>query len=154
MMILSNNGERERERVMKLDDNPQMVAMLDHTKGSIENKIRQAYNNGYNDGFKAGVFEAWDDMRKQLGKSLRQQFEQRSCDTCKNKDIEGWKNPCLGCIGFAFYEPKDEPQTHEICTNTHECVKDTHDKDEPQADFWHSVTREDWLKAHGIGEEE
>ena len=97
---------------MKLDDNPQMVAMLDHTKGSLENKIRQAYNSGYNDGFKAGMFEAWDDMRKQLGKSLRQQFEQRSCDTCKNRDIEGWKNPCLGCTEFVFYEPKDEPQKH------------------------------------------
>ena len=99
---------------MKLDDNPQMVAMLDHAKGSLENKIRQAYNSGYNDGFKAGVFEAWDDMRKQLGKSLRQQFEQRSCDTCKNRDIEGWKNPCLGCTGFVFYEPKDEPQTEDF----------------------------------------
>ena len=108
---------------MKLDDNPQMVAMLDHAKGSIENKIRQAYNNGYNDGFKAGVFEAWDDMRKQLGKSLRQQFEQRSCDTCKNKDIEGWKNPCLGCIGFVFYEPKDEPFDKDINVRS---------KDEPQ----------------------
>ena len=108
---------------MKLDDNPQMVAMLDHTKGSLENKIRQAYNSGYNDGFKAGMFEAWDDMRKQLGKSLRQQFEQRSCDTCKNKDIEGWKNPCLGCIGFAFYEPKDEPFDKDINVRS---------KDEPQ----------------------
>lgn len=23
-------------------------------------------------------------------------------------------------------------------------------KDEPQTDFWHSATKEDWLKAHGI----
>lgn len=60
---------------MKFDDNEQMVAMLDHAKGSLENKIRQAYNSGYNDGFKVGVFEAWDDMRKQLDKSLKQQFE-------------------------------------------------------------------------------
>ena len=29
---------------------------------------------------------------------------------------------------------KDEPQTHDICTNTHECVKDTHDKDEAQTE--------------------
>ena len=61
---------------MKLDDNPQMVAMLDNAKGSLENKIRQAYNSGYNDGFKAGVFEAWNDIREQLNKSLRQQIEQ------------------------------------------------------------------------------
>lgn len=26
---------------------------------------------------------------------------------------------------------KTEPQTHDIHTNTHECVKDTHDKTEP-----------------------
>ena len=117
---------------MKLDDNPQMVAMLDHTKGSIENKIRQAYNSGYNDGFKAGVFEAWDDMRKQLGKSLRQQFEQRSCDTCKNRDVEGWKNPCLGCTGFIFYEPKDEPTISKM----EQVDKDINvrSKDEPQTD--------------------
>jgi hypothetical protein len=25
---------------------------------------------------------------------------------------------------------REEPQTHEIRTNTHECVKDTHDKTE------------------------
>ena len=43
--------------------------------------------------------------------SKMEQVEQRSCDTCKGKDVEGWKNPCLGCTGFAFYEPKDEPQT-------------------------------------------
>ena len=55
---------------MKFDDNTQMVAMLDHAKGSLENKIRQAYNSGYNDGFKAGVFEAWDDIREQLCKPL------------------------------------------------------------------------------------
>ena len=43
--------------------------------------------------------------------SKMEQVEQRSCDTCKNRDIEGWKNPCLGCTEFTFYEPKDEPQT-------------------------------------------
>ena len=68
---------------MKLEDNPQMVAMLDHAKGSLENKIRQAYNSGYSDGFKAGVFEAWDDMREQLNKSLRQQIEQSEPQTDK-----------------------------------------------------------------------
>ena len=66
---------------MKLEDNPQMVAMLDHAKGSLENKIRQAYNSGYNDGFKAGVFEAWNDMREQLNKSLQQQFTQTEPQT-------------------------------------------------------------------------
>ena len=70
---------------MKLDDNPQMVAMLDHAKGSLENKIRQAYNSGYNDGFTAGVFEAWDDMREQFNKSLRQQIEQTEPQTEKPK---------------------------------------------------------------------
>lgn len=29
---------------------------------------------------------------------------------------------------------KDEPQTHEIRTNTHECVKDTHDKTESNSE--------------------
>lgn len=29
---------------------------------------------------------------------------------------------------------KDEPQTHDIRTNTHECVKDTHDKTESNSE--------------------
>ena len=29
---------------------------------------------------------------------------------------------------------EEEPQTHEIHTETHSCVKDTHDKDEPRTD--------------------
>ena len=39
------------------------------------------------------------------GSLFIEQVKQRSCDTCKNKDVEGWKNPCLGCIDFIFYEP-------------------------------------------------
>ena len=37
------------------------------------------------------------------------------CDTCKGKDIEGWKNPCIGCTEFEFYEPKDELLTEREC---------------------------------------
>ena len=60
--------------------------------------------------------------------SKMEQVEQRSCDTCKNRNVEGWKNPCLGCTEFAFYEPKTEPtgynlspvedesQTADVCT--------------------------------------
>ena len=29
---------------------------------------------------------------------------------------------------------REKPQTHDIRTNTHECVKDTHDKTEPSTD--------------------
>ena len=98
---------------MKLDDNPQMVAMLDHAKGSLENKIRQAYNSGYNDGFKAGVFEAWDDMREQLNKSLRQQIEQTEpqlTEKCPFDDSLPCEWVCTE-YGKCKYRPKDEPQT-------------------------------------------
>ena len=49
-----------------------------------------------------------------------------NCETCANgeSDIEA----CGYCRHGDLYEPKGEPQT----------------------DFWHSVTKEDWLKAHGL----
>ena len=53
----------------------------------------------------------WLDRKTEPTISKMEQVKQRSCDTCKGKDVEGWKNPCLGCEGFTFYEPKDEPQT-------------------------------------------
>lgn len=61
--------------------------------------------------------------------SKMEQVKQRSCDTCKNRDIEGWKNPRLGCTGFTFYEPKDEPQTERPtqcskCKVWHRCFKE------------------------------
>ena len=42
----------------KFDENEDMVAMLKHFKGSLENKIRQAYNSGYKDGVKDGINQA------------------------------------------------------------------------------------------------
>lgn len=97
---------------MKLDENPQMVVMLDHAKGSLENKIRQAYNSGYNDGFKAGVFEAWDDMREQLNKSLRQQYDRKTVpkkwETPPKFEHKGSITTCVG-VPMALIET--EPQT-------------------------------------------
>ena len=52
--------------------------------------------------------------------SKMEQVEQRSCDTCKGRDIEGWRNPCIGCTEFAFYEPKDELQ-YDIDKGTISC---------------------------------
>ena len=72
------------------------------------------------------------------------------CDLCKqggnelNLDCDGcrkhWLQRDAVDVGGLMYWKRnttftaDTPQTetHEIRTNTHECVKDTHDKDEPQ----------------------
>ena len=56
--------------------------------------------------------EAMELIRKdEPSNSKIEQVKQRSCDTCKGRDIEGWRNPCIGCTEFAFYEPKDGLQT-------------------------------------------
>ena len=62
----------------------------------------------------------------QLGKTESNSEKPNDCDTCANgeSDIEA----CGYCRHGDLYEPKGEPQT----------------------DFWHSVTKEDWLKAHGL----
>lgn len=67
---------------MKLDDNKEMVAMLDHTKGSLENKIRQAYNSGYKDGVKDGINQA---MQKVADAILNEAEQTEPSTDC------GWK---------------------------------------------------------------
>ena len=60
----------------------------------------------------------------------------------------------------AYHEGETSAKTPYDCMhkliNAH-CIKETtlggdYFKEEPK-DFWHSVTKEDWLKAHGIEEE-
>ena len=70
--------------------------------------------------------------------SKMEQVEQRSCDTCKNRDVEGWKNPCLGCTGFAFYEPKDEPQKHCHRPNNVACHPEQGDMWCRGCDYWYA----------------
>lgn len=62
--------------------------------------------------------------------------EPQTCDTCKwgewyrkGYDITMMSDECGGCCSWNNkWTPKTEPQTHDIRTETHECVKDTHDK--------------------------
>lgn len=55
-------------------------------------------------------------------------------------DIEWYDSGDIGADTLAKrvekYRQADTPQTetHDLHTNTHECVKDTHDKDEPQTE--------------------
>lgn len=69
------------------------------------------------------------------------------------------KHGLIGKFGM-FYEPKDELQKWEAppkreapTVNTTCIVVPAASVDKPQTDFWHSVSREDWLKAHGLQEE-
>lgn len=53
-----------------------------------------------------------------------------------------------GYFGTVFNEiivdRKTEPQTHDLRTDTHECVKDTHDKTEPQTCDTCRYDKEPW----------
>ena len=59
----------------RFDENEEMVNMLNNFKGSLENKIRQAYNSGFTDGFVAGANEAIEDMKHALDRNLRENFQ-------------------------------------------------------------------------------
>lgn len=39
---------------MNIENNKEAFAMMERALGSMENKIREAYNKGYNDGLRAG----------------------------------------------------------------------------------------------------
>ena len=42
---------------MRIDDNAEALAMMKRALGSLEAKIREAYNKGYRDGVKSMVAE-------------------------------------------------------------------------------------------------
>ena len=69
-----------------------------------------------------------DDIVNRITEQTEPQYEMGmgtlKCDNCS----EYGSFKCTKCDGEMYF--KDEPQTHEIRTNTHECVKDTHDKTE------------------------
>ena len=95
----------------KFDENEEMVAMLKHFKGSLENKIRQAYNSGYGDGFEAGARECLDDVRRTLEKSLRQQIEQTEPQTMYYPQIDG----ITPSVIFANPETLNIPDACKTC---------------------------------------
>jgi hypothetical protein len=43
---------------MRIDDNKEALAMMKRALGSLEAKIREAYNKGYHDGRKDGINQA------------------------------------------------------------------------------------------------
>lgn len=53
-------------RNIKFNTNKEATDLLDNLKGSIENKIRTAYNLGYKDGFGEGVSKTTNKMLSRL----------------------------------------------------------------------------------------
>ena len=51
---------------IKFNTNKEAIGLLDNLKGSIENKIRTAYNLGYKDGFKEGASKTAKKMLDRL----------------------------------------------------------------------------------------
>ena len=56
----------ERSREMKLDENQEAVNLLNNTKGSIENRMRTAYNLGYKDGLRVGINQTTQKLMDRL----------------------------------------------------------------------------------------
>lgn len=90
---------------MRIDDNKEALAMMNRALGSLEAKIREAYNKGYRDGVKSMVAE--DEPQKIY------------CPKCGSPDYikdlekdfgvkdETFKYKCINCNTYI----KDEPQT-------------------------------------------
>lgn len=56
-------------KVNRFDNNEECVAMLNRLKGSLENRMREAYNKGYKDGLKDGARQV---IAKIVGKILEE----------------------------------------------------------------------------------
>lgn len=48
-------GDVMPTKASRFDNNEECVAMLNRLKGSLENRIREAYNKGYKDGLRDGA---------------------------------------------------------------------------------------------------
>lgn len=91
----------------KLDNNEQAVNLLHNVKGSIENKIRTAYNLGYQDGLKVGkqivlgAFETFINADRKTEPQI---------EKCPFDDSLPCSWVCTE-YGKCKYKPKTEPQT-------------------------------------------
>ena len=67
---------------IKFNTNKEAIDLLDNLKGSIENKIRTAYNLGYKDGFKEGASKTAKKMLDRLLEDIEPKDEPQT-----NKEI-------------------------------------------------------------------
>ena len=67
---------------IKFNTNKEAIDLLDNLKGSIENKIRTAYNLGYKDGFKEGASKTTKKILDRLLEDIGSQDAKlcRECD--------------------------------------------------------------------------
>lgn len=72
---------------MRIDDNAEALAMMKRALGSLEAKIREAFNKGYQDGLNKmpDTFVA-DGVRYYRIKSEPQMTKDWGCSRCKHKD--------------------------------------------------------------------
>ncbi len=47
---------------MRFNDDKEVIVVLERLKGSIENRIREAYNKGYKAGFKEGAAQSTQNL--------------------------------------------------------------------------------------------
>lgn len=110
---------------MRIDDNAEALAMMNRALGSLEAKIREAYNKGYRDGVKEGVNQATQEiMEYTYGMLTAEKFglqhkiksmvaedepncseKPNNCDTCRHYTLA-----CDLFSEICRYEPKTEPQ--------------------------------------------
>lgn len=64
---------------MRIDDNKEALAMMRRTLGSLEGKIREAYNKGYQDGVKEGVNRTTQKMVDKILEEVEDE-PQTDCD--------------------------------------------------------------------------
>lgn len=79
---------------------------LKEIMGGIENRIRHAYNCGWNDGFGAMKEKVAKDIQERIGESIDKALEQESkhhgCSGCRHDGVGGY--PCNICQrGFDDY---------------------------------------------------
>lgn len=83
---------RSRGGVMRIDDNAEALAMMKRALGSLEAKIREAYNKGYQDGVKSMVAEedepTWEQVKEYCYKRCYEIVDRRwlmKCMYCTNR---------------------------------------------------------------------
>ena len=60
---------------MGIESNEEAMNMMQNLLGSVENRMREAYNKGYKDGFIAGANEAILDVKAQLERNVHNMFK-------------------------------------------------------------------------------
>ena len=90
----------------KFDDCEEAVNVLNNIKGSIENKIRTAYNLGYKQGLEDGKIEAVRSVYTWVFKETEAEQTEPSTEA-----TTGLPGPCIGCLkeceGCDFQKAKE-----------------------------------------------